>query len=386
MSINVGLFNDSFLPTIDGVANCVKNYADIINDGLGKAAVITPEYPNVIDDYDYPVFRYSSVKFKGRMPYRVGNPFSPSTILELKKQKFDILHVHCPFASAVLAQEIKNKRTPTIFTYHTKFDIDIDNFVKNSKFNVISKKFILNNIKKADEIWCVSKGAIDSLHALGYKGEAIVMPNGTDFQKGKADYASIQEIKRTYDLHDEIPTLIFCGRIMWYKNLKLIIDGLSLLRKSGIKFKALFIGDGPDRPYIEKYSRCVGLNETYLTYIGSVYDREKIRAFFSCADLLLFPSTYDTSGLVVKEAAACECSAILVEGSCAAEGITDGKNGLLIKETPEAFADSIAKAINSDGLFKKMGKNALDTVYYSWKDSINTAFKRYEFIIDNYKK
>ncbi len=386
MNINVGLFNDSFLPTIDGVANCVKSYADIINDGLGKAAVITPEYPNVIDDYDYPVFRFSSVKFKGRMPYRVGNPFSPMTILELKKQKFDLLHVHCPFASSVLAQEIKTKHTPMVFTYHTKYDIDIDNFVKNTRLNSISKKFILNNIKKADEVWSVSKGAIDSLRSLGYKGDVIVMPNGTDFQKGKADANAIAQIKRTYNLTEEIPTLVFCGRIIWWKNLKLIIDGLSLLKKSGVRFKALFIGDGPDRPPVEKYSRAEGLDEEYLTYVGSVYDREKIRAFLSAADLLLFPSTYDTSGLVVKEAAACECSSILVAGSCAAEGVTDGESGLLIKENPEAFADSIAKAIRTDGLFKKMGKNALETVYYSWDQSVNTAFKRYEYIIDNYKK
>ena len=50
--INVCLLNDSFPPAIDGVANTTVNYAKIINKDLGKASVVTPNYPGVIDNYD----------------------------------------------------------------------------------------------------------------------------------------------------------------------------------------------------------------------------------------------------------------------------------------------------------------------------------------------
>ena len=36
--LNVCLMNDSFPPVIDGVATTILNYAEIINNGLGKAS------------------------------------------------------------------------------------------------------------------------------------------------------------------------------------------------------------------------------------------------------------------------------------------------------------------------------------------------------------
>ncbi len=381
MKMKIGLLNDSFPPTIDGVANCVKNYADIIDEKYGTPTVITPEYPHVIDNYPYEVYRYSSVKFRGKMPYRVGNPFSPACILDLKSKNFDILHNHCPFASGLLAHYIAGKRTPIVFTYHTKFDIDIDNYVHNEHFNTISKKFIINNINYSDEVWCVSHGSIDSLRNLGYKGDVFVMPNGTDFKKGRADEQAIAEIKRIYKIDGSVPVFAFCGRMIWYKNIKLILDGLNLLKNDGYKFKILFIGGGPDRAAIEHYSNYLGLND-FVDFTGPIYDREKLRAIYSCIDLLLFPSTYDTSGLVVKEAAACDCAALLVKGSCASEGVTDGVDGILIDETPNSFAHTLAKAIDTKGLFEKLGKAAAENIYYTWEQAVEKAHERYQFIID----
>ncbi len=48
--LNICLMNDSFPPIIDGVANAVINYANIINNELGRATVVTPLYPGVEDD------------------------------------------------------------------------------------------------------------------------------------------------------------------------------------------------------------------------------------------------------------------------------------------------------------------------------------------------
>lgn len=383
LKLNVALFNDSFPPTIDGVANCVKNYADIITSNWGKATVVTPEYPYVIDNYPYEVYRYSSLKFRGNMPYRVGNPFSPKTILELKRKDFDILHVHCPFASSVLAREVVNKVTPTVFTYHTKFDIDIDNVITNRQLSKIPKKFVLTNINQADEVWTVSDGAIESLRSLGYKKDVLVMPNGIDLPKGKANEDTIFEIKRIHKIDGSVPVFLFCGRMMWYKNVKLILDGLNLLRKDGLKFQMFFIGGGPDRAAIEYYSKQIGFTEQYITFVGPVYNREKLRGYYSIADLLLFPSTYDTSGLVVKEAAACDCASLLIKNSCASQNVIDRENGLLIDENPEDFAKAISGALSSPEFLTNLGKKASDSLYLSWENAIEKAYKRYEIVVEN---
>ena len=76
--LTVCLINDSFPPMIDGVANAVTNYAQIITRSHGRAAVVTPYYPDADDSvYPFPVFRYPSLDLTKYVGYRAGMPFSP---------------------------------------------------------------------------------------------------------------------------------------------------------------------------------------------------------------------------------------------------------------------------------------------------------------------
>lgn len=387
--MKIGLFNDSFPPTIDGVANAVLNYARILT-GLGEdAAVVTPKYPNVEDDYPFPVYRYHSVKFGGDMPYRIGNPFLPTTVREVYKFKFDLMHVHSPFASSSLAHEVallSRKKIPTVFTYHTKYDVDIDRFIRSEQFNAVARKFVSTNINHADEVWAVSQGTIPSLRAMGYKGEVRVMPNGTDFPRGRASDEAVAEIDRMYQTQGEELVLLYCGRLMWYKNLKIILDSLAALKGEGVRFKAFFVGDAPDRASVEVYAKKLGLTDRVI-FTGAVIDRERVRAFFTRADLFLFPSTYDTSGLVVKEAAACACASALIAGSCAAEGVTDGETGLLCPtEDAEGYTKMLLAALRRPGFLKALGQAAQDKVYWSWEDSVRAAHARYEQVLEERRR
>lgn len=387
--LKVGLFNDSFPPTIDGVANTVYNYANIMNGRFCEPHVITPGYPNITDNYPFDVYRYSSAKLTKSMPYRVGNPFSPKTLHDIHKMDLDILHTHCPFASSVLAKEVSlvyKKKIPTILTYHTKFDVDIDRYVKNEQFNKVARKFVKQNINYADEVWAVSNGTIDSLRRIGYQGDVFVIPNGTDFEKGLSPIEEINELNRIYRTEKEELVFLYCGRMMWYKNIKIILDALKIISGAGIRSKTFFIGDGPDRPYIQQYSKDIGIYKD-LIFTGSICDRETVRTFFSRADLFLFPSTYDTSGLVVKEAAACKCASVLIKGSCAAEGVEDGISGIIAdQENAESFAKAIIQSVRTEGLLKKLGQGAEDRLYFSWFDSVRMAADRYNYVIENYKR
>ena len=74
------LLNDSFPPVIDGVANAVKNYADIIHQTGEDVVVVTPSHPESDDRvFPYPVIRYPSLDFRKMTGgYTAGIPFSPA--------------------------------------------------------------------------------------------------------------------------------------------------------------------------------------------------------------------------------------------------------------------------------------------------------------------
>ena len=147
----------------------------------------------------------------------------------------------------------------------------------------------------------------------------------------------------------------------------------------------VFVGKGTDGDAIRAYAEELGLCDKVF-FEAPCYDREVIRAWYCRADLFLFPSTFDTNGLVVREAAACGLASVLIAGSCAAEDVTDGQNGFFIEENAASMAAMLRRLIPQRALMCRVGKNAQKEIYISWDDSIANACRRYEVVLDNFRR
>ena len=91
--LGVCLLNDSFPPVIDGVANTVLNYANIINEKYGHPIVATPKYPKRdVSGYPYPVLQYTSFNTTKIAGYRLGNPIASPTAAHIAEHDIDIIH------------------------------------------------------------------------------------------------------------------------------------------------------------------------------------------------------------------------------------------------------------------------------------------------------
>lgn len=380
------LLNDSFPPQIDGVANAVLNYAEEIEKSGSHAMVVTPSYPDSKDEiYTYPIVRYPSVNFKKMDAYRAGFPFSPRVADAVQKNNVALLHSHCPIVSTFMARELRQViKVPIILTYHSKFDLDIQNIIKDERLQAKCKKALVENINACDEVWVVSNGAGENLRSLGYKGDYIVMPNGVDFARGRASEEKIATVTGTYDLPFNVPVYLFVGRMMWYKGIRIILDSLVKLSGQNKDFRMVFVGDGDDKHEIEQYALQLGLTDKCI-FTGAIHDREVLRAWYCRANLFLFPSTYDTNGLVVREAAACDLASVLIKNSCAAEGVTDGRNGFLIDETADALYSCLLTLYERYDKILSVGKCAGEELYISWESSVKKAMERYKIVCNTYQ-
>ena len=383
---SICLINDSFPPVTDGVANAVVNYAKILTENGKKATVVTPAYPGADDSqFEFPIVRYPSVDLTKLVGYHAGFPFSSQTLETLVERDFDLIHCHCPVTSAMLARALRDRiHVPLVFTYHTKFDIDIANAIKGKLLQEEAKKVLVDNITACDEVWTVSHGAGENLKSLGYQGDYLVMPNGVDFPKGRVDESLVRKVTKDFDLPENVPMFLFVGRMMWYKGLKIILDALAMLKTQGTQFRMVFVGNGGDRDEVIAYSEKLGLSDCVF-FTAPAYDRNVIRAWYCRADLFLFPSTFDTNGLVVREAAACGLGSVLVRGSCAAEDIRDGESGFLIEENAESMARMLTALSRNPEAMQRVGKTAQDEIYISWKDAVTHAQARYEVVLENFK-
>lgn len=392
--MNICLLNDSFAPVIDGVVNVMMNYADyLIRDYGAEVIVGTPRYPNAdYGSYPYKVVPYQSFDTTSvTNGYRTGNPFTSKAVAELADFKPDIIHSHCPASATVIARLLREASgAPIIFTYHTKYDIDIERAVKFKPAAREAVRAMVSNIEACDDVWVVSRGAGESLKALGFSGKYRVMNNGVDFEKGRVDQALVEKATKGYDLPSGVPVLLFVGRMMTYKGLPIILDALKILSDSGQDFRMVFIGKGPDKELLEQKAAELGLmgggaGRDKCIFTGPIYDREMLRAWNTRADLFLFPSTFDTNGLVVREAAACGLASVLIKGSCAAEGITDGRNGFIIEENPQSMAELLKEACKDPDHLHEVGQHAMDEIYLSWQDCVAEAYRRYRFVLEEKK-
>ncbi|MBQ1619812.1 MAG: glycosyltransferase, partial [Oscillospiraceae bacterium] len=225
------LMNDSFPPIIDGVANAVVNYAANIEQKLGHAVVVTPAMPGTDDSiYPFPVLRYPSIDTRKLVGYVTGYPFSPEVVRRLNDEHVALMHTHCPVTSMLLARSLRGViDAPLVFTYHTKYDIDIAKAVHSKLLQESAIRALVQNISACDEIWVVSRGAGENMRSLGYEGDYIVMENGVDVPRGQVEQTLIDRVTAPYDLPAGVPVFLFVGRMMWYKGLRIILDALKAL-------------------------------------------------------------------------------------------------------------------------------------------------------------
>ena len=383
---SICLLNDSFPPIIDGVANAVMNYAKIIERDHGHSLVITPSIPGADDSgYDFPVVRYPSIDTRRLIGYVTGYPFSPEAAHSIETEQVSVLHTHCPATSCILARQLSEAyNLPLVLTWHTKYDLDIANAIRSKVLQEGALQALLHNVNACDEIWTVSHGAGENLRSLGYEGEYIVMPNGVDLPRETADEGLVCDVTRDYDLPGNVPCYLFIGRLMWYKGLRIILDALASLKSSGMDFRMIFVGGGGDEIEVREYCSRLGLGDRVF-FTGIISDRARLRAWYTRADLFLFPSTFDTNGLVVREAAASDTASVIIRNSCASEGVISGRNGFLIDENAESLAHRLRELAGNRDLMREVGKHAGDELYVSWDEAVAHACERYQVVIDNYK-
>ena len=389
--MKICLLNDSFPPVIDGTVNVLLNYAKYMREDFGAEVEIgTPRYPDAdYTQYPYPVIPYQSFGTdRVTNGYRTGNPFVEKAVARLAEFQPDVIHSHCPASATIIARILREQTdAPLIYTYHTKYDIDIRRAVKVKPIANEGIKAMVRNIEACDDIWVVSRGAGESLKALGFSGDYTVMGNGVDFAKGRASEELIEKAAAGYDLPEGVPLFLYVGRLMTYKNLPIILDAMKILDEDNIDFRMVFVGKGPDRELLEEKAREYGLmgkegKRDKCIFTGPVYDRDMLRAWNTRADVFVFPSTFDTSGLVVREAAACGLASVLIRDSCAAEGVTDDRNGFIIEESAEAMAQVLKRLTEDLSHARQVGQHAMDEIYQSWKDCVGQAMDRNGFILE----
>lgn len=238
-----------------------------------------------VEWYEYPLFEYQ--------PYE--SALTSKIVDVALYETLDILHVHyaIPHASAayMAKQILKSKKIhlPYITTLH---GTDITLVGKDPSFEPVIR-FSLNN---SDAITAVSKSLKkETLQTFKIDNNIEVIHNFIDFN-------NLQHIKQNAHccISNKSPNEKILMHISNFRKVKRIDDVVkvfAIVRKK-IPSKLVLVGDGPEKPFIERLVRDLKLQQDII-FTGRIAEPLEILA---SADLFLLPSETESFGLSALEA------------------------------------------------------------------------------------
>lgn len=373
----VGQLCDTYPPNLDGVGRVALAYCEELKK-LGHAVYyVGPNNPKHDNAEQLNTVLSMSLGIPTEL-HRLGIPWiSPKYRKKLDAIPFDIVHAHSPFSAGAEALRIAKKlNVPLVATFHSKF---YDDALKITHSKAISKTVvdvIVNFFNKCDAVWTVNAGTADVLRDYGFGGKITVMENGTNFET--ISESTIRSTKQKIHYSQTVPMFLFVGQHNTKKNLDAVIEACAIIKQSGVAFRLITAGDGPDFDRIKRLVKKLDL-ENCVQLLGFVDDKKELTALYTLASLLVFPSLYDNAPMVLREAAAVATPALLVKGSTAAENLRDGENALIAEDSsPETIAERIMTGLP---YLEKIGAGARMTIPMPWPQIMQKVEREYKALI-----
>ena len=387
--LNIGLFVDAFFPMVDGVVMVVDNYAR----RLAKMCNVTVFAPAGRKKFDDSALPYKVVRCKARFPlafldYDLPMPNADKKFSqEVKNSNLDLVHIHSPFTiGKVGVKYAKKHKIPLISTLHSQFEQDFLRATKSKAITRMMLNIIAKTFNKCDELWTMNPGCVELSRHYGYKGKTGLISNATDLENNfSSDEISHfkKELSKKYGIKKDEKVFITIGRVNKLKNLDLIVDSCKILSDKGFKFKWLIVGDGGDKEYFKNRIKKLNL-EDKVVFVGKVMDAKEKGKLFAISDLHLFPSKYDTDGIVRIEAAAFSLPTLFVNNTIASTVITDNLNGYITDDNPESFAKKIEDIFENTEQYSKVRNKCNEDIYITWDTLVPEVYEKYKNMCKSY--
>ena len=293
------------------------------------------------------------------------NMVAKANQLILKEGNFDVIHAH-DWLVAYSAKTLKNSYgTPLVGTIHAT------EAGRNSGIHNEDQRYVNDTewmlTYESSEVIVNSKFMKSELQRLfGLPYEKInVVSNGinmTTYNGVERDY----EFRRQYAADNE-KIILFMGRLVYEKGVQNLISAMPKILESYGDAKLLIAGKGGMLEDLEAQARNMGLGDK--VYFTGYLDAKKVSKMYKCADVSVFPSTYEPFGLVALEAMLAGVPTVVSDIGGLDEIVEHGSDGLkAYAGNANSIADSILALLHQPELCQSIVKKARQKVKneYTW--------------------
>lgn len=214
-------------------------------------------------------------------------------------------------------------------------------------------------VQGIDEIVVYSNGIAQEVR-LRYKKRATVVRLGIDFKFfSKSDKEEILKLKKKYRWDGKF-VLLMVGKLHPQKSQRLGVEVLAKVLPKIERAILVLVGEGPDKKNLEFRIKNLELGGRVI--FTGFCSPKVVRAWYSVADLVLFPSVGQTAmvgqswGFIPFEALCQKKITVVSQGSGAAEILDNKKIGIICQPNIKAFSQVIQTVFERRKEYKEMGE------------------------------
>ena len=273
-------------------------------------------------------------------------PGFPKIFREIVESSYDIVHLHTPNPTMLLAWLAMRPQIPLVITHHS-------DVIKQQFLKYVLRSFEHLVYNQAESILTTSPNYIEGSRFLQiYKKNLTYLPLGLDcspyLQPSEAALAYSRQLKDKYGA----PIWLSVGRLVYYKALDVAIEALALVPGT-----LIVVGTGPLEKELKDKAKQLGVEER-IVWLGRA-SAEELSGAYHAATALWFPSNARSEGygLVQVEAMASGCPVINANIPCS--GVTwvsrHEQEGLTVPlNDPVALADAAKRLLEEPGLRERL--------------------------------
>jgi glycosyltransferase involved in cell wall biosynthesis len=281
----------------------------------------------------------------------------------IRKERPQILHTHTAKAGTVgrVAAILAGSRRPPIVV-HTFHGHVLRGYFGplRSRFFRLLERWLAT---RTTALIAVSPQVRDDLVALGVapKERFVVIRLGIELDERVAGDSSNgrADNRRYLGIPGERFAVGWIGRMTAVKRTDDILVAFKGLRDSGVDAVLCLVGDGPDRPELERRAHELGVirDTVFLGY------QEDVAPFYSAFDALILPSSNEGTPVSAIEALAAGRPVVATRVGGVPDVVRDGEDGFLVEagDTDE-LADRLEQLARDPALRERMGRQGRERV------------------------
>jgi rhamnosyl/mannosyltransferase len=271
-------------------------------------------------------------------------------VLRRLGRRLDVLHLHVPNPTMLLALVAVRLRVPVVVTYHS-------DVVRQKRLGLVLRPFEHLVFRRAAAVLATSPAYPDGSDLLqAHMSKVKVLPFGVELAPFLDPGEEVLARARAMRAEHGRPLWLAVGRLVYYKGLDNAIRALT-----GVPGRLLVVGEGPLAGELRRLAEATGVADR-VVWRGRLSDADLVAAYHA-ADALWLPSNArsEAFGLVQVEAMASGCPVIntAIPASGAPWVSRHEETGLTVPvNDSKALAAAARRLLDEPGLRERLAAGA----------------------------